>query len=81
MKYMHDLSFISITHKLPIVITNMIRHIDGKEIENMAKAIDLYTHVKIRLSISKPKFKCESQWLQNKIEFNYTITPSGLKLD
>jgi len=81
MKFMHDLSLISIKKKIPIVVTNMIRHIDQKELENMAKAIDLYTHVKIRLSKINSKFKCESQWLKNKISFIYIITSSGLQSD
>ena len=34
MKYMHELSFYAITNKIPIVITNMIRNMDGKEVEN-----------------------------------------------
>ena len=49
MKYMHELSFYAITNKIPIVITNMIRNMDGKEVENMASAIDLFTHIKIHL--------------------------------
>ena len=46
MKYMHELSFYAITNKIPIVITNMIRNMGDKEVENMATAIDLFTHVK-----------------------------------
>lgn len=81
MKFMHDLSFIAIRKKIPIMVTNMIRQIDGKEVENMKKAIDLYTHVKIRLSRVNSKFRCESQWLTNKLKLNYTIVSSGLKSD
>lgn len=78
MKYMHDLSFIAINKKIPIIITNTIRHIAGKEFENMGNATDLYTHVKIRLSKTSTKFFCESQWLENKINFHYVINPSGM---
>jgi hypothetical protein len=47
MKYMHELSFYAITNKIPIVITNMIRNMDGKEVENMASSIDsFYTYTK-----------------------------------
>ena len=35
MKYMHELSKFAITKKIPIVITNMVRNIEGREIENM----------------------------------------------
>ena len=37
MKYIHELSKFAITKKIPIVITNMIRSIEGKDIENMKK--------------------------------------------
>ncbi len=81
MRFMYDLTLISIKKKIPIVITNMIRHINGKEIENMATSIDLYTHIKIRLSKSNSKYTCNVQWLLNKTSFNYQITHSGLKSD
>ena len=81
MRFMHDLALISIKKKIPIVVTNMIRHINGKETENMATSVDLYTHLKIRLCKSNSKYSCKVQWLLNKTSFDYKITPSGLKSD
>jgi len=81
MKFMHDLSLISIEQKIPIIVTNMIRHIAGNEFENMAKAIDLYTHVKIHLEKLNSRFRCESTWLRNHIIFDYRITSSGIIQD
>lgn len=78
MKFMHQLSLISINKRIPIVITNMIRNIKGKELENMKSAIDPFTHVKIRLLKISSKFKGEISWLIHKNYFSYTITPSGL---
>src|SRR3989304_5041355 len=49
MEYMHELSFISIQKKLPIIVTNMIRQIDDLEKENLAKPISMFTHIKIKL--------------------------------
>ena len=49
MKYMHELSKFAITNKIPIVVTNMIRNMDDKEVENMQSAIDPFTHIKIHL--------------------------------
>lgn len=77
-KYMHDLSYCAIEYDIPIVITNMIRHIDDKEIENMQKAIDLSTHIKIRLSKSSSKYHGEVTWLLNSHKFSYIINSSGL---
>jgi DNA repair protein RAD51 len=49
MKYMHELSKLATTKKIPIIITNMIRISNDAEIENMQNAIDPYTHIKIHL--------------------------------
>ena len=81
MKYMHDLSAYAITHKIPIVITNMIRNMDDKEIENMANAIDLFTHIKIHLSKNSSIFNGEIYSAFNKASFSYTITTSGISSD
>ena len=78
MKYMHDLSAYAISHKIPIVITNMIRNMDDKEIENMANAIDLFTHIKIHLSKNSSIFNGEIYSAFNKESFSYTITELGL---
>ena len=78
MKYLHDLSLIAINQKIPVVITNMIRNIDGKEVENMRKAIDLFTHIKIKLSKNSSKYYGEVEWLLNHDKFYYEIGSSGL---
>ena len=78
MKYMHELSFYAITNKIPIVITNMIRNMDGKEVENMANAIDLFTHIKIHLFKNSSTFNGEIYSPLNKESFSYEITTLGL---
>ena len=78
MKFMHQLSSIAIAKKIPIVVTNMIRNVDGKEIENMKSAIDPFTHVKINLSKTSSKFECEARWLTNKNSFSYKIDKYGI---
>jgi len=78
MKHMHDLSLIAITNNIPIIITNMIRNIDGKEVENMRKAIDLFTHIKIKLSKNSSKYHGEVNWLLKHYTFSYIIDTCGL---
>ena len=78
MKYMHELSFYAIANKIPIVITNMIRNMGDKEVENMATAIDLFTHVKIHLFKNSSMFNGEIYSPFNKESFSYTITELGL---
>ncbi len=78
MKHLHDLSLISINNNIPIVITNMIRNIDDKDVENMRKAIDLFTHIKIKLSKNSSRYHGEVNWLLNYHTFSYIIDASGL---
>lgn len=78
MKYMHKLSNFAITNKIPIIITNMIRTRDGKEIENMQNAIDPFTHIKIHLFKNSSKFHGEIYWALNKQTFSYTINKNGI---
>ena len=78
MKYMHELSKFAITQKIPIVITNMIRNMDSREIENMQGAIDPYTHIKIHLFKNSSKFNGEIYWALKKETFSYGITKIGL---
>ena len=78
MKYMHDLSKLAITKKIPIVITNMIRNIEDKEVENMKSAIDPFTHIKIHLFKNLSKFQGEVYWVLNKKKFSYTIDKFGI---
>ena len=78
MKYMHELSELAIIKKIPIVVTNMIRTIESKEVENMKSAIDPYTHIKIQLSKNSSKFKGKIYWALNKESFSYKIDTLGL---
>jgi DNA repair protein RAD51 len=78
MKYIYNLSLIAINKKIPIVITNMIRTIEDKEIENMRTVIDPFTHIKINLSKMNSKFYGEIRWLLHQYKFSYRIHTAGL---
>ena len=78
MKYMHELSKFAIAKKIPIVVTNMIRNIEGKEVENMKSAISPFTHIKIHLSKNLSKFEGKIYWALNKQNFSYKIHVLGL---
>jgi len=81
MKYMHELSKFAITNKIPIVVTNMIRTMDDKEVEHMQSAIDPFTHIKIHLFKNPSNFNGEIYWALKKEKFSYTITKIGLSDD
>jgi DNA repair protein RAD51 len=78
MKYMHELSKLAITKKIPIIITNMIRMANDTEVENMQNAIDPYTHIKIHLFKNSSKFNGQIYWALKKENFSYTINKIGL---
>ncbi len=78
MKYMYDLSRISITTRIPIVVTNIVRNTDDNEIENLEKSISMYSHVKIKLSKINHEYTCQiiSPFSSQKI--SYVISSGGL---
>ena len=78
MKYMNQLSRFAITNKIPIVITNMIRILENKEVENMKSAVDPFTHIKIHLFKNSSKFQGQIYWALDKKYFSYTINKMGL---
>ena len=78
MKYMYELSKFAIIKKIPIVITNMVRNIEGREIENMKNAIDPFTHIKIHLFKNSSKLTGEIYWALKKESFSYTISKIGI---
>ena len=78
MKYMQNLASIAINAKIPIVVTNSIRTFDENEKENLEKSINLFSHIKIRLTKNQGSYFCEviSPFINNKFQFN--ITTNGL---
>ena len=79
MEYMHTLSMESIHSKIPIVVTNVIRNMDGQEVENLSKSISMFTHKKIKLEKDGKVLKAKvfPSFAKNK-EIRYTITEAGL---
>lgn len=78
MRYMRNLSHIAVTNKIPIVITNMIRHLKDKEVENMKGAIDQFTHIKIHLFKNSTKYNGRIYWALHKEYFAYEIGDTGV---
>ncbi len=79
MKYMHELSKITIQKNIPIVVTNMIRNLDKTEIENLEKSINIFTHTKIKLSKKGTKFTGKVYSPFSECIFNYNISSNGLQ--
>jgi len=79
MEYMHMLSMVSISAKIPIVVTNIVRNADGQEVENLAKSISMFTHKKIKLEKDGKMYKAQVlPSFGKQKEMPYTITEAGL---
>lgn len=79
MEYMHELSLTAISTKIPVVVTNMVRSMDGIEIENLNKSISMFTHKKIKLEKDGKVFKAQVlPSFGKRKEILYTITEAGL---
>ena len=81
MRHMHELSRFSIESRIPVVVTNMIRTFQDREVENMRAAIDPFTHIKIHLSKAKPSFRGRVWWAMASTDFSYVIHASGVSDD
>jgi len=81
MKYMHDLSFLAIEKKIPIIITNQIRQIDDHVIENLFNSINHFIHLKIKLRKNGMVYEGEvlPSFLTTK-KFTYSIDYTGIVL-
>ena len=80
-KYLRNLSGLAMHNKIHIIITNMIRMADEKEVENMAGAMSLFTHVRIHLSKEPSKYRGRARWALDHGTFSYRITGDGLTDD
>jgi len=79
MKYMHNLAFIALKKKIPIVVTNIVRKSNDVERENLDRSISMYTHQKIHLTKINHKYLAQIfPSFGHKKEIHYMITPAGL---
>ena len=79
MKYMHDLALLAINKNIPIIITNGIRNFDNIEKEILEKALNIFTHVKIKLSKNGKSFNGKVSTAISQNDFSYLITSNGLE--
>jgi len=79
MEYMHNLAYIAIQKKIPIVVTNIVRKSNDIERENLDRSISMYTHQKIHLTKVNHTHAVQIfPSLGYKKEVHYMITPAGL---
>lgn len=79
MKYMRNLSSVTQSKKISVIVTNMVRTIDNIEVENLEKLVDLYSHIKIKLVKKEKSFTGLLTSLRTRSRFSYIISQDGLK--
>lgn len=87
-RYMAKLSALSLDCRLPVLTVNSIRSVDSTERENMSRAMDMFTHVKIHLAAEADTGRptsshgiirhCTVTLPRAEIRFPFTITTAGL---
>ncbi len=79
-KYMHELSFLAVQNKIAVVVTNVVRNMDGREVENLNNSISMFVHKKIKLQKDGKKYQAQVlPSFGGKKEILYTITQSGIE--
>ncbi len=58
-KYMHELSFLAVQNKVAVVVTNVVRNMDGREVENLNNSISMFVHKKIKLQKDGKKYQAQ----------------------
>ena len=81
MKYMHDLSFLVIEKRIPLIITNQIRQIDDHVVENLSSSINHFIQLKIKLRKNGMMYEGEifPSFFTTK-KFTYSIDSTGIVL-
>ncbi len=79
-KYMHELSFLAVQNKIAVVVTNVVRNMDGREVENLNNSISMFVHKKIKLQKDGKKYQAQVlPSFGGKKEILYTITQVGIE--
>ncbi|MDE1842544.1 MAG: recombinase RecA [Thaumarchaeota archaeon] len=79
-KYMHELSFLAVQNKIAVVVTNVVRNMEGREVENLNNSISMFVHKKIKLQKDGKKYRAQVlPSFGEKKEILYTITQSGIE--
>lgn len=78
LKYMRNLSMFAIENKITVLLTNVMRTINNKHIENHETMMNVFTHAKIKLEQIDDKYQCTCFTAFEKTRFYFKIKPSGL---
>lgn len=76
--YMRALSRLALSRGIPVVVSNMIRHVSDREVESMGHVTDLFTHIKMHLS-GRPEYTAWCRHPAARVQFGYSLDVSGVR--
>ncbi len=81
-RYMMKLSRLSLEREMPVLAVNSVRSIDSVEKETMWRAMDMFTHIKMRLSVEgerEVRRYCTVRLPRTSLRVQYEISAAGIK--
>ncbi|ABK78560.1 RecA/RadA recombinase related protein [Cenarchaeum symbiosum A] len=79
MQYMRRLSGAAVALRVPVIVTNTVRFIEGGEAENLASAMRPFPHVRIHLRRMGGVTAAEISTAGKRSYFSFKITPGGIR--
>ena len=76
--HMRDVSRRALAHNMAVIISNTIRYTGDGEAESMRRVVDMYTHIKMRLS-GRPAHIAECTKWDSSVRFGYKLDTGGLR--
>jgi DNA repair protein RAD51 len=76
--HMREISRWAIASDAAVMVANTVRQAGDGNVESMRRVVDLYTHVKLRLS-GGPEYTAECGKWDATVRFGYTIHAGGLR--
>lgn len=76
--HMRDVSRLAVTHDMTVMVSNTMRYVGEGQAESMRRVVDMYTHIKMRLS-GGPEYTAECTKWDSSVRFGYTLDEGGLR--
>ena len=76
--HIRDVSRLALAHDMAVIISNTIRYAGDGEVESMRRVVDMYTHIKMRLS-GGPAHVAECTKWDSSVRFGYELDAGGLR--
>ena len=79
LRYMKSLASFSVDNGLTVLLTNTVRNVGDRQVENFDKTADMFTHAKIRLETSGSGRRCTCYTAFDGTGFPFEIRPGGIR--